>query len=156
MQRVNGLSEVKTIATKKIIIEGEIVPKGRPRFTGTGGIKRAVTPQKTRAFERFVKIVARQQCKEAFEGPVRVKIVIYKAPPKSWSNIKKEKAISGQIAATAKPDIDNYGKSILDALNGIAWRDDSYIIELSQRKEYANKDGAVVYVYDEGHLDTAY
>lgn len=36
-----------------------------------------------------------------------------------------------------KPDIDNYCKSVLDALNGHAWEDDSQVIYLHASKAWA-------------------
>lgn len=41
---------------------------------------------------------------------------------------------------TSKPDCDNFAKSTLDALNGLAWRDDSQIHSLSVRKLIAAGD----------------
>ena len=39
---------------------------------------------------------------------------------------------------TKKPDVDNIAKAILDSLNGIAYRDDSQIVELNMKKLYAD------------------
>lgn len=129
---------------KIVTLEGEIVGKGRPTFSTRGGVKRAITPAKTRTFEKYVSLMTRQVFKEPFKKPVKVKILVKKKPPKSWSKKKQREAIAGEIAATAKPDLDNYAKSILDGMNGIAWIDDSYIVELLQRKEYAEEDGAEI------------
>lgn len=144
------------MAVTKVELEGEIVAKGRPRFTTRGGFPRAYTPKKTETFEQYVSLMAKQQFKKPYETPVRVQIFIKKKPPKSWSKKRRKEAIGGRIAATAKPDLDNYAKSILDGMNGIAWKDDSYIVELIQRKEYAEEDGATIYVHEEEHLKTAY
>lgn len=37
---------------------------------------------------------------------------------------------------TTKPDIDNYCKFVMDALNGIYWKDDSIIVHLAAYKVY--------------------
>ena len=37
-------------------------------------------------------------------------------------------------ADTKKPDVDNIAKNVLDALNGLAWSDDSQITSLSVKK----------------------
>ena len=37
-----------------------------------------------------------------------------------------------------KPDLDNYIKSTLDALNGVIWTDDATIVELNTSKWYAD------------------
>ncbi len=44
---------------------------------------------------------------------------------------------------TMKPDNDNIAKSVLDALNGLAYVDDKQIVELKVNKYY----GAEAYVY---------
>ena len=56
--------------------------------------------------------------------------------PKSTSNKQKEKMLSGEIKYTKKLDCDNMAKCILDALNNIAYDDDSQIYELKVSKEY--------------------
>jgi len=38
-----------------------------------------------------------------------------------------------------KPDCDNLGKTVGDALNGILWRDDSVIVEGSTKKRYCSE-----------------
>jgi Holliday junction resolvase RusA-like endonuclease len=141
---------------KEVIeLEGEIVAKGRPRFTTRGGYARTYTPKKTKDFESYVELMTKQQFKQPFEKPVRVDILIKKRPPKSWSKKKQKQAILGNVTPTAKPDLDNYAKSILDGMNGIAWIDDSYIVELKQQKVYADKDGAEIHV-SEIDKETAY
>ena len=41
-----------------------------------------------------------------------------------------------------KPDCDNIAKAVLDALNGLAYKDDSQVTELTVRKLYA-EEGSV-------------
>ena len=41
-----------------------------------------------------------------------------------------------KIKPTRKPDLDNIAKSILDSLNGIAWQDDSQIVNIWISKHY--------------------
>lgn len=48
-----------------------------------------------------------------------------------WERVCK----TGLIEATVKPDLDNVSKSILDALNEIAYKDDSQVISLWITKE---------------------
>lgn len=43
---------------------------------------------------------------------------------------------------TARPDIDNYLKLILDALNGLAYRDDSQVTDLERVRKRRPSDGA--------------
>lgn len=43
-----------------------------------------------------------------------------------------------------KPDVDNVAKIILDALNGIAYRDDKQVVTLIVKKSYAGESGVGV------------
>jgi Holliday junction resolvase RusA-like endonuclease len=61
-------------------------------------------------------------------GPVSLVLVCSMPRPKY---IKKD-----AIWHTKKPDIDNLAKAVMDALNGIVWKDDSQICELSAVKIY--------------------
>lgn len=44
----------------------------------------------------------------------------------------------GLIRPTKKPDIDNITKAILDALNKVAYKDDSAIVRFSIEKYYSD------------------
>ena len=54
--------------------------------------------------------------------------------------------LSGQIRHTKRPDIDNISKIVMDALNGIAWHDDSQVISILARKQYAEEAGVDVVI----------
>ena len=82
------------------------VPKGRPRL-GNG---HAYTPERTRVYEQQVAWAYKQAGGTLHEGPLAVTMV-FRA--KTWPG-----------------DLDNLVKAVLDALNGIAWRDDRQIREL--------------------------
>lgn len=62
---------------------------------------------------------------EPIDGPVSVYIDAYKPLPKS---VKQEREW------TLKPDADNIGKIVLDALNGVAYTDDANIVRLYVEK----------------------
>ena len=48
------------------------------------------------------------------------------------------------IRPTRKPDFDNIGKVICDALNGIAYRDDAQIVDALVRKFYSDTPRVIV------------
>lgn len=122
-------------------VKGKVIPKGRPRFTKRG---HTYTPAKTRAYEKLVKQTALMNIKEPFKEAVTVAIQIFKTPPKSWSKKKKAQALSGVLLPVVKPDIDNYAKGILDALNGVVYEDDNQIIKLIVEKQYGDEDKAII------------
>lgn len=129
----------------EITIPGEVMAKGRPRFSRKGGGVRTYTPAKTMNYERKVKMYALQhKPKEMFTDAIDVSIIIHRKPPNSWSNIKKQRAINGEIKPTTKPDIDNNAKALLDAMIGIIFKDDNLITKLSITKKYAEVNQAIV------------
>ena len=52
--------------------------------------------------------------------------------------IKEARRTQGHVRPIVKPDLDNYIKSTLDALNGVIWTDDATIVELNTSKWYAD------------------
>ena len=120
-------------------IMGEPKGKGRPRFARIGGRVKAYTPAGTAAYEDMVRFAYRQAARGTFyEGPVRLQIECRFGIPKSVSKRKAEQMRCGEILPTKKPDADNIAKIIADALNGVAYRDDSQIAEMLIVRRYAD------------------
>ena len=69
--------------------------------------------------------------------PLEVHIIAYYEMPKSISKKKKQEMLEDKIRPTIKPDTDNIAKSILDSLNGIAYKDDKQIVSLKVDKYYS-------------------
>lgn len=116
-------------------INGECVPKARPRFSKFGHV---YTTPKTRAYENIVKSTAIDNHIPCITTALRVELVIYKSIPKSFSKKKRELANEGKIYPVVKPDIDNYVKSVLDGLNGILFVDDKQIVDFRAVKKYSD------------------
>lgn len=113
-------------------IPGPPVPWARARQNG----KRFFTDPKVAAFKELVALKAREAGARPQETPCTLAITAYLPIPASWSNLKKESARNGYVHPVSKPDWDNLGKGISDALNGIAYVDDSQIIYAAVRKVY--------------------
>lgn len=105
------------------VVEGKPIAKGRPRVISRGvrgvrgarGVRcAAFTPATTRAWEQRVRWMARvavaAACWEPNADPCEVVILIRGRNPLS--------------------DLDNHAKSVLDALNGVAWDDDRRVVRL--------------------------
>lgn len=124
--------EVRSISFS---VPGEPVGKGRPRFTRTG---HPYTPGKTESYESLVRL-AYGECGMVFPKgvPVRVRITACFSIPKSVSKKKRAMMIAGDIVPTKKPDFDNIQKIICDALNGVAYHDDSQIVKADIEKVYS-------------------
>lgn len=129
---------------------GEPVGKGRPRFTRSG---HTYTPEKTVNFENLVKLSFQQAYPTAEPItkviPIEVKICACFSIPKSATK-KDLKAIeNGTKKPTKKPDTDNIAKAVCDALNGIAYYDDSQIVSLTVCKLYSDKPHTKVVITEQ-------
>lgn len=125
--------------TIRFTVPGEPTGKGRPRVFKANGVSRAVTPQKTLSYENLVKwIVSESMQVEQLTGEVEAEIKAYYAIPKSMTKKNRQLIEEGKLHPTKKPDLDNVAKIILDALNGIAYKDDSQVVRLHVEKEYAD------------------
>ena len=109
------------------------VPKARARVTSRGF---AYTPKRTADAEKVVASYARQYIKAPLEGPIAMVLSFCFEIPKSWNKNKKDLALKGMFCMTARPDVSNCVKLCEDALNGIAYKDDSQIVRLSATKSY--------------------
>lgn len=106
--------------------------KGRPRFSRKTG--RAFTPEKTRSAEReTADLLEKVYQYDIIEKgtPIAICLTFYLPRPKSAS---KEKRPWPDV----RPDVDNFVKLALDAMQGIVFEDDSQIIECNCRKLYAD------------------
>ena len=122
-------------------IPGKVQAKQRPRMNLHNG--RVYTPQPTINYENFVKKCywdyANQKGWTPIENAIRAEIGVFMPVPKSDSEKKKELKLSGKIRPTVKPDADNIAKSVLDALNGLAYADDKQIVECEVKKYYGEE-----------------
>jgi len=97
----------------RFTIEGEPVPKGRPRLnTRTGTF---YTPPTTKTFEGAVAYNAMSQRERILDGNVEVVVTFYTAKKKP-------------------SDLDNLIKSVLDGLNRHAFADDSQVTEIKAKR----------------------
>lgn len=119
----------------------EPTPKGRPRFTVKYNKVLTHTPPKTKAFESQIAFYYASEGGYIFEKgtPIEVTIIFGMPIPKSSTKKQKEYMLYGIKQHTVKPDLDNLTKAVLDGLNGVAWNDDSQIVELHVYKQYVNE-----------------
>ena len=139
----------KQIDAITIRLDGKPVAKGRPRIgRGGGGRPMAFTPAHTRKYEAVLRLAAQEQMngRAPLEGPLRVTVTAWLGVPTSWSKKKTASALAGIVRPTKRPDIDNYAKAALDALNTIVFADDSQITELNVSKLYDRRPGLCISV----------
>lgn len=119
-------------------VHGEPRGKGRPRFVSTPQGGRAYTDAQTVAYERTIAWMAKQAGAVVVDGPLKLNVTAYLQIPRSASKKRQVEMLAGRELPTKKPDADNLLKALSDGLNGIAFKDDSQIVELSIRKLWSN------------------
>lgn len=132
------------------IVDGKVQPKQRPRvfrnkYTGR---TQTITPQATVDYENKVKASFFEACdgeKFFLTGAVQMTVNVYVAIAKSTPKKTREKMLTGEIKPiTRTGDLDNLFKAISDALNGVAYDDDSQIIDATIRKFYGEQAKAEI------------
>lgn len=125
------------IASFKVV--GAPRGKGRPRFSGAGGFVRTYNPPETENYERKVRANAinAMHDKKPIAGAIAIYVVAYMPIPESWSKRKKLEALTGHLAATCKPDLDNIIKITKDGMNKIVYEDDKQVVQVYSWKMYA-------------------
>jgi Holliday junction resolvase RusA-like endonuclease len=119
-----------------ITINGNPKPQARPRFVKRNSFV-TVYDKSKQDKKDFLTETDEVSPLEPFESPTSVEIVFAFKRPKahygSGRNANKLKPSAPKFH-TKKPDIDNLQKFVFDALNGVFWKDDSYIDEVVARK----------------------
>ncbi len=127
-------------------VPGQPQGKARPRIGKVGQYARMFTPAKTLEYECRIALAGKQamQGRSLMDGPVSVVIDLRYQIPASWAKKKQAQALAGELQPTTKPDADNCVKAIFDGLNGVTWKDDVQVTEVTARKRYAEKPGVYV------------
>lgn len=119
-------------------VVGKPVAKGRPRARSRGGKVTLYTPDTTLKGEAWVRQCWMDQVGQVLlAGPLEVRLMIHNPIPKSWNLKQQALAHADEVRPVTKPDLDNVGKLALDALNGIAWFDDSQVVRMVTDKRFA-------------------
>ena len=120
-------------------VPGTPIPKGRPRL----GRGHTYTPKRTAEAENVIQSVARLAEVIPLVGSIEMTLDFFLPIPKAWSKAKTQSAMLGTVRP-GRPDLDNLAKTVMDALNEIAFTDDSQIVELICRKFYSISPRTVV------------
>lgn len=137
---VGGMNTEAEVYT--VTIPGEPVAKARARVTKAG---HAYTPKRTVDYERMVQTLFQaEHGSPMLEGPIMLQLDLYFGIPKSRSKDIQERMRQELERPCKRPDIDNCMKAVCDALNGIAYKDDSQIVAAVLQKFWADEPRAVV------------
>ena len=116
-------------------ISGIPLAQGRPRFRRAGKFVQTYDPAKSKSWKesvrwQFIEYMKKEK-KEMIDGAIEAEMVFLLPRPKSLPKKVKHHV--------KKPDMDNLEKSILDALEGIAYKNDSQICKKATQKLYETK-----------------
>lgn len=139
----------------RFVVLGEPKGKGRPRFNTRTG--RAFTPDKTVNYETLVHAEYLAQCngfRFSDDAMLDLRILAYYSIPKSGSKKMKGLKLANTIRPTKKPDMDNVVKMIADALNQVAYKDDTQIVDCQCRKFYSERPRVEVTIREIGGIDS--
>lgn len=126
-------------------------PQGKARartfYNHHLGCHQSVTPTNTVLYENYIK-----ECYKATESsefwfdkePLAMKIVALFEIPKSFTKKQRADIENGLLYPTKKPDADNIAKVVCDALNDVAYKDDTQIIDLHILKFYTTQRPRVI------------
>ena len=136
-------------------VPGTPVPKGSAKAFVVKG--RAIVTQTNREKQRpwasLISYTAQEVGIEPAAGAVELAMVFTMPRPKSHYRTGKfsgELRLNQPIYHTAKPDLDKLIRCVLDALTGIAYWDDSQVVEIRAVKMYGERPGVQVRVEEIG------
>lgn len=137
--------------TVNFVVFGEPYGKGRPKFSTANNKFRTYTPAKTESYEALIRTEYRIQCRDKFFDkfvPLQISIRSFCSIPKNTSKKKRSLMNQGIIRPIKKPDNDNVEKTICDALNKVAYYDDSQIVDSCVSKYYSERPRIEVTIRD--------
>jgi len=136
----------------KLSVPGPPCGKARPHFTRKGI---AFTPKKTRTTEAYIRALFVQKYPDhtPFDGPLEMTVMAFFEIPKSASRKNQDLMLFGKIRPTKKPDMSNIYKLAEDALNAVAYRDDSAIVAIDGEKKYDRRPRLEIIIRKPGEED---
>ena len=123
-------------------VPGDPVPQPRPRITVRGKHGHAYVPSEHRVhgYRQAVALAARAAGVREAAGPVSVIVDAVFARPKSHLN---KSGVKATAPALPRPDVDNLGKAVLDALQDVMG-DDTCVARLTVEKSWGTEGRTTV------------
>ena len=117
-------------------IQGKLTPKERPRFNTK--TKKVYTPSKTTSSESDIvrSFLSVSPAHTLWLGAIKATIIHGYGVPQSASQ-KQQSRLLKKMYAPLGADTDNIQKTIYDALNGVAYKDDRQICVVDFKKIYS-------------------
>jgi Holliday junction resolvase RusA-like endonuclease len=123
-------------------VAGDPVPQPRPRVSTAGGFARAYVPKghAIHGYRQAVALAARAAGVREATGPVSVIVDAVFARPKSHMN---KSGVKAKAPTLPRPDVDNLGKAVLDALQEVMG-DDTNVGRLIVEKSWGTEGRTTV------------
>ena len=114
-------------------IDGQPIPKGRPRAAARGKHTILYTPKATKEYEDHVAEVASKHLPKTgiIMGPITISLIFYMKAPKKYTKKMNTPHVT-------RPDVDNLAKAILDGLEGVIYKNDAQVTTLYAHKWYGD------------------
>lgn len=129
---------------KKIFFTVPGPPQGKARartfYNSRIGKMQSMTPDKTVLYENLIKVAYNSVSTHIWDDkqPLEMTISAYFEIPRSSSKKSRQLMLENIVRPTKKPDIDNIAKVVCDALNGLAYRDDTQVVSLRLNKFFSD------------------
>lgn len=155
---MEGRGELIMSNALKLTIWGSPIPQGRPRFARIGKFVKTYDPKESRSWKDTVRaqtidtIEKEHRGYQIFNGPLSMSIHFFFLRPKGhYGSGRNAQAVKRSAPShhTSKPDIDNLGKAIKDALKGLCYKDDSQIFRCLSEKTYDDRPRVEVVIEEE-------
>lgn len=115
------------------------VPKERAKIVRmTNGGMSSFTPTRTKVFTELVRGLSEivMAGRPPVTGPVEFEFEFDMPVPDGWPKWRKAAALEGLLSPTARPDLDNLEKAVLDAFNEILFVDDALVAKRDAIKKF--------------------
>ena len=129
-------------------LETEPTPKARPVTVSRNGRTWTFPPKKDKlahdTLQSMIQLVIASTYPE--HTPLKLTVIFWRTRPVS--------APKTEAMPVRKPDLDNYIKSVLDALSGLAFPDDAQVTTIVAKKRWStNGAGHIEFSLEEDSLD---
>lgn len=144
---INNLEKENPFRELSFCFDGEPKPAPRPRVgtlrIGKGENQQTITRWYDPGSGDKVKIRKYVQSLlgkdyDPIDAEVMIEIKTFKPMIKDFNMTEKFLAEAGILRPDKKPDVDNYAKTVMDAINGVIWTDDSRVVKLTIEKFYSS------------------
>lgn len=130
-------------------VPGKVRGKGRPRFMRNG---HTYTDKNTTAYEKLIQASYLKSTSYISQKSVRISMYVCFAPNKTDTKKNKVIKLKNSLWPSKKPDVDNVVKVVLDALNKVAYSDDTQVNEIHVIRHWCEEEKLVICLSENGEL----